>query len=61
MNQSWGEEATPVIVGSSVHNQRVERHNRDANEQILSVFREELYQLERDALLDPLKDRKSVV
>ena len=56
MNQSWGEEATPVIVGSSVHNQRVEHHNRDANEQILSVFREEFYQLERDGLLDPLND-----
>lgn len=56
MNQSWGEEATPVIVGISVHNQRVERHNRDANEQILSVFREEFYQLERHGLLDPLND-----
>ena len=56
MIRAWGEEARSVIVGSSVHNQRVERHNRAANEQELSVFREELYQLETEGLLDPLNE-----
>lgn len=56
MIQAWGEEARSVIVGSSVHNQRVERHNRAANEQELSVFREEFYQLESEGLLDPLNE-----
>ena len=41
-----------MIVGSSVHNQHVERHNRAANEQELSVFREEFHQLESEGLLD---------
>ena len=48
--------ARSVIVGSSVHNQRVERHNRAANEQELSVFREEFYQLESEGLLNPLNE-----
>ena len=48
-----------MIVGSSVHNQRVERHNRAANEQELSVFREEFYQLESEGLLDLLALRLS--
>ena len=56
MNHAWGEEARSVIVGSSVHNQRVERHNRAANEQELSVFKEEFYQLESEGLLDPLNE-----
>ena len=43
MIQAWGEEARSVIVGSSVHNQHVVHHNRAANEQELSVFREEFY------------------
>ena len=56
MTSAWGEEARSVIVGSSVHNQRIERHNRSANEQELSVFKSEFYDLEREGVLDPLND-----
>lgn len=56
MTSAWGEEARSVIVGSSVHNQRIERHNRSTNEQELSVFKSEFYDLEREGVLDPLND-----
>ena len=56
MVSAWGEEAKCVIVGSSVHNQRIERHNRAANEQELSVFKSDFYDLEREGILDPLND-----
>ena len=47
-----GEERKPVLVGKSIHNQRIERHNRALNEQVLSTFRGELYQRENEAVLD---------
>lgn len=56
MTSAWGEEARSVIVGSSVHNQRIEGHNRSTNEQELSVFKSEFYDLEREGVLDPLND-----
>ena len=56
MVSAWGENARSVVVGSSVHNQRIERHNRVANEQLIAVFKEEFYELERQGILDPLND-----
>ena len=56
MTSAWGEEVRSVIVGSSVHNQRIEQDNRSANEQELSVFKSEFYDLEREGVLDPLND-----
>ena len=47
-----GEENKPVLVGKSVHNQHIERHNRALNEQVLSTIRGELYQLENEGVLD---------
>ena len=47
-----GEECKPVLVGKSIHNQRIERHNRALNEQVTSVFRSEFYQLEGEGVLD---------
>ena len=52
MVAAQGEESKPVLVGKSVHNQRIERHNRALNEQVLSTFRGELYQLENEGVLD---------
>ena len=54
MESFWGEEARSVIVGSSVHNQRIERHNRAVNEQVISMFKAEFYDLEIEGILDPL-------
>ena len=54
MTAFWGDDARPVIVGSSVHNQRIERHNKTVNEQVVAVFKPEFYQLEREGKLDPL-------
>lgn len=54
MSNYWGDEARPVIVGSSVHNQRIERHNRAVNEQVIATFKAEFYELEREGSLDPL-------
>ena len=56
MIASQVEEARSVIVGSSVHNQRIERHNRAVNEQVYARFKADFYQLEREDLLDPLND-----
>ena len=53
MVETHGEDLRPVIVGSSVHNQRIERHNRAVNEQLISTFKQAFYNLERDGLLDP--------
>jgi len=36
MVNAWGEEARPVVIGSSVHNQRIEHHNRAVNEQVFN-------------------------
>ncbi len=54
MTEYWGEEARSVIVGSSVHNQRIERHNRAVNEQVVAVYKAEFYALESEGVLDPL-------
>ena len=51
-----GEESKPVLVGKSVHNQRIERHNRALNEQLTSIFREEFYQLESEGVLNVNND-----
>ena len=40
MVEARGEANKPVLVGKSVHNQRIERHNRALNEQVLSTFRQ---------------------
>ena len=56
MVNAWGENARSVVVGSSVHNQRIERHNRVVNEQELIGFKQEFYELESQGLLDPLND-----
>ena len=54
MTEFWGEDARSVIVGSSVHNQRIERHNRAVNEQVVSIYKADFYELEREGILDPL-------
>ena len=48
-----GDESRSVITGSSVHNQRIERHNRAANEQLIAQFKEIFYELEGEGFLDP--------
>ena len=53
MIEVYGENYRSVVVGSSVHNQRIERHNRAANEQIIHVFKQQFYNLEHQGLLDP--------
>ena len=54
MTEFWGEDARSVIVGSSVHNQRIERHNRAVNEQVVSIYKADFYDLKREGILDPL-------
>ena len=56
MISTLGEEAKPVLVGKSIHNQRIERHNRALNEQVLSVFKHKFYQLESEGILDVNND-----
>ncbi|XP_033122217.1 uncharacterized protein LOC117121206 [Anneissia japonica] len=48
-----GETNNPVIIGSSVHNERVGRLNYDINNQVVSYFKCIFEELERDGLLDP--------
>ncbi len=52
MHSHWGTERRSVIVGSSVHNQRVERFNRDLNVNITQVVCPKLKELEDAGLLD---------
>ena len=52
MHSHWGTERRSVIVGSSVHNQRVERFNRDLNVNIAQVLSPKLKDLEDNGLLD---------
>ena len=54
MVNTHGEESRSVVVGSSVHNQRIERHNRAVNKQVISVFKQQFYELESQGILDPL-------
>lgn len=35
MVAKWGEDSGFVVVGSSVHNQRIEHHNRSVNNQVI--------------------------
>ena len=53
MVETHGEDSRPAIVGSSVHNQRIERHNRTVNEHVINTFKLTFYNLERNGLLDP--------
>ena len=45
-----------IIVGSSVHNQRVERLHGDINTQVLNNFYNEFVHLEENNRLDPLSE-----
>ena len=45
-----------VIVGMSVHNQRVERLHRDINVQVLNRFYNEFVKLEGESFLDVTND-----
>ena len=45
-----------IIVGSSVHNQRVERLHRDINTQVLNNFYNGFVHLEKNNRLDPLSE-----
>ena len=52
MNSHWGTEKRLVIVGSLVHNRRVERFNQDLNVNISQVFGPRLRELEGVGFLD---------
>ena len=52
MHSHWGTARRSVILGSSMHNQRVERLNRDVNVNIAHVFNPKLQELEDLGLLD---------
>lgn len=48
-----GHKRNPMITGSSVHNQRVERLWRDTYRCVISVFYQIFYHLEDNQVLDP--------
>lgn len=56
MISAQSKESKPVLVAKSVHNQRIERHNRALNEQVIGTFKKEFYQLESDGILDISND-----
>ena len=52
-----GEARRSVLVGSSVHNQRIERLWRDSHRCVTSVYYRLFYFLEESDLLDPINDQ----
>lgn len=53
---TYGHTCNPVITGSSVHNQRIERLWRDVYRCVLSLFYQLFYFLEDTNKLDPTSD-----
>ena len=53
MVAKWGEDSGSVVVGSSVHNQRTERHNRSVNENVIERYKQIFYRMEAEGILDP--------
>ena len=52
-----GVERRSVLVGSSVHNQRIERLWKDSHRCVTSVFYRLFYYLEQNDLLDPISEK----
>ncbi|XP_064640699.1 uncharacterized protein LOC135495746 [Lineus longissimus] len=55
MYEGRGAENRPVIVGSSVHNERIERLNLELNKNLFKT-KDKFIALERDGFLDPMND-----
>lgn len=53
MYEHRGAEQRPVIAGSSVHNERIERFKRDINKSCERQYKPLFYELENRSLLDP--------
>lgn len=53
---TYGEVPDPVITGSSVHNQRIERLWRDVFRCVSCVFYQLIYHLEARGMIDPLSE-----
>ena len=53
MVSKWGENSGAVVVGSSIHNQRIERHNRSVNENVIEKYKSIFYEMEAEGILNP--------
>ena len=56
MLEQHGNNLSHVVVGSSTHNQRIERLWRDVHCCVLRPFADQFYRLEEANLLDPLNE-----
>ena len=49
----WGDNSGAVVVGNAVNDQRIERHNRAVNENVIKGYKKLFYEMEAKGIFYP--------